>query len=83
MTRRMKAFVEPTQEEIAACAYMIFNQNGGIPGHELEYWLQAEAQLMADRLHDAGVPFTIETLHQRRPSMRQRSPSYEMDEMAY
>jgi hypothetical protein len=76
MTRKMKAFVEPTQEEIAACAYMIFNQNGGVPGHDLEYWLQAEAQLMADRLHDAGVPFTTETLHRKRSSRGQRASSY-------
>lgn len=67
----MKEIVEPTQEEIATCAYLIFNQDGRIPGHDLEYWLQAEAQLMADRLHDAGVPFTMQALHRRRASDRQ------------
>jgi len=39
----------PTHDEIARRAYAIFEQNGCIPGHDMENWLQAEAQLLADR----------------------------------
>jgi len=39
----------PSHEEIAQRAYTLFEKNGRAPGHEMEHWLQAEAQLMADR----------------------------------
>jgi len=42
---------QPTHEEIAQRAYALFERNGKLPGHEMENWLQAEAQLMADRKH--------------------------------
>jgi hypothetical protein len=39
----------PTHDEIARRAYALFEQSGCIPGHDMEHWLQAEAQLLADR----------------------------------
>ena len=39
----------PSHEEIARRAYTLFEKSGRAPGHEMEHWLQAEAQLMADR----------------------------------
>jgi len=38
-----------THQEIAAVAYSIFEQNGQIPGRDVENWLQAEAQLREER----------------------------------
>jgi len=39
----------PTHEEIAQRAYTLFEKSGRVPGHDIDNWLQAEAQLMADR----------------------------------
>ena len=39
----------PTHEEIAQRARAIYEQKGRVPGHDLENWLEAEAQLMAGR----------------------------------
>ena len=37
---------QPTQEEIALRAYHIFLERGGMPGNELEDWIEAERQLV-------------------------------------
>lgn len=42
----------PTTEEIMQRAYEIFLARGGEPGHDLDDWLQAEAELL--REHAAG-----------------------------
>lgn len=39
---------QPTQEEIALRAYHIFLERGGMPGNELEDWIEAERQLLAE-----------------------------------
>ena len=39
----------PTHDEIARRAYALFEKSGRVSGHDMENWLQAEAQLMADR----------------------------------
>jgi hypothetical protein len=38
----------PTTEEIAERAYEIFLARGGEPGHDLDDWLQAEAELLRE-----------------------------------
>lgn len=35
----------PSHDEISRRAYEIHVERGGIPGHELEDWLQAESEL--------------------------------------
>jgi hypothetical protein len=35
----------PTEEEVRALAYQLFQARGGEPGHELEDWIQAEREL--------------------------------------
>jgi len=40
---------KPTHEEIAQRARAIYERKGCVPGHDLENWLEAEAQLMAGR----------------------------------
>ena len=35
----------PTREQISECVYEIYQRRGGEPGHELEDWLLAEAEL--------------------------------------
>jgi hypothetical protein len=39
---------QPTQEEIALRAYHIFLERGGMPGNELEDWIEAERQLFGE-----------------------------------
>ena len=40
---------QPTHDEIALCAFLIWEKEGRQPGHEQTYWLQAEAQLRLTR----------------------------------
>lgn len=41
-----------THEEIARCAYYIWESEGRPEGRDVEHWLQAELQLQADRALD-------------------------------
>jgi hypothetical protein len=45
-------FSTPTDEEIAQCAYLIWEREGRPAGRAKEHWLQAETQLTACRAHD-------------------------------
>ena len=53
MVTKQKHFTPPSEDEIAYCAYAIYAQEN--PQRALELWRQAEAQLIADRKHDAGI----------------------------
>ena len=46
---------EPTHDEIALCAYAIWEQEGHPQNHDSEIWLQAESQLRQARAQDAGL----------------------------
>jgi hypothetical protein len=49
------ATVRPlTQAEIAACAYLIWEQEGRPTDRAEEHWYEAEAQLRLSRLHEAS-----------------------------
>lgn len=55
MTKQTKTFNEPTQDEIAAYAYKLWEAEGRPEGRDLDHWLQAKAHLTADRQYEAGV----------------------------
>lgn len=40
---------EPTHDEIALCAFLLWEKEGRQPGRETTYWLQAEAQVKLTR----------------------------------
>lgn len=46
---------EPTHDEIALHAYLIWEKEGRLPGHEEAYWLQAEVQLRLTRQQQAEL----------------------------
>jgi hypothetical protein len=50
-----KNFQPPTREEIARYAYCLWESEGQIHGRDLDYWLQAEAHLIAAREDEAGL----------------------------
>jgi hypothetical protein len=52
MSYEHNGFQAPAEEEIAYCAYLIWEKEGRPSGREREHWLQAETQLMATRAHD-------------------------------
>ena len=52
----------PTHEQTAERAYEIFEQQGRPPGHELEHWLQAEAQLTGRRSQENGAGTNARTM---------------------
>jgi len=39
--------VKPSHDEIAKRAYNLFSASGYIPGHDIENWCRAEAQITA------------------------------------
>ncbi len=55
MAKNIKAYQPPTHEEIAACAQRIYENEGRPEGKSMDHWLQAEAQLVAERKADAGM----------------------------
>lgn len=42
-----------TPDEIAVCAFAIWEKEGRPHGRDVEHWLQAEAQLAVDRRQDS------------------------------
>ena len=52
MSQNNNGFDAPTPEEIALCAFLIWEREGRPSGREREHWLQAETQLLACRAHD-------------------------------
>jgi len=55
MAKNIKAYQQPTHEEIAACAHRIYETEGRPEGKSQEHWLQAETQLVAQRKAEAEV----------------------------
>jgi hypothetical protein len=39
----------PAPDEVARLAYFTYVNQGSRPGHEVQHWLQAEAELIAER----------------------------------
>ena len=46
---------QPSPEQIAGAAYLIWEKEGWPHGRDIVHWLQAEEQLNANRLHEAGA----------------------------
>jgi hypothetical protein len=55
MSKNSKAYRAPTHSEIAACAQLIYEREGRPEGKATEHWLQAEAQLIAERKAEVGM----------------------------
>ena len=45
----------PTREQIATCAYLIWEKEGRPKDRHAVHWLQAEKQLLAVCFHDMGT----------------------------
>jgi hypothetical protein len=39
----------PSRDEVARKAYFSYVNQGSLQGHEVQHWLEAEAQLLAER----------------------------------
>ncbi len=39
----------PSPDEVARKAYFTYVNQGSLPGHEVQHWLKAEAELIAER----------------------------------
>ena len=55
MSKSDKTYQAPTHDEIADCARRIYETEGRPEGRAMEHWLQAEAQLTAERKAQAGM----------------------------
>lgn len=56
MSKKTNVYQAPTHAEIAAGAHLIYERAGRPNGKATEHWLQAEAQLIAERKAAAGSP---------------------------
>ena len=50
-----KTAFAPSPEAVARRAYRIYESQGSQPGHEVEHWLEAEAQLFAGIEHETQM----------------------------
>jgi fermentation-respiration switch protein FrsA (DUF1100 family) len=39
----------PSPDEVARRAYFSYENDGSLPGHDVQHWLKAEAELIAER----------------------------------
>jgi hypothetical protein len=39
----------PSPDEVARRAYFTYENQGSLPGHDVQHWLAAEAELIAER----------------------------------
>jgi len=46
---RQEANFVPSPDEVARKAYFAYENNGSLPGHEVQHWLKADAELIAER----------------------------------
>jgi hypothetical protein len=44
-----EASFAPSSDEVARRAYFNYENTGSLPGHEVQHWLKAEADLIAER----------------------------------
>ena len=47
----------PSPDEVARKAYFSYVNQGSLPGHEVQHWLEAEAELLAERKLTRGHGF--------------------------
>jgi hypothetical protein len=40
--------IEPTEDDIRAYAYHLYQQSGCVPGHDLDNWLEARACILSN-----------------------------------
>ena len=61
---------EPTHEEIAVRAYLIWEKTGKPHGREREFWLQAEAELRSERgkLNDSTAVIAVTPKRKKKAS---------------
>jgi hypothetical protein len=48
-TDQNEANFTPSPDEVARKAYFAYENHGSQPGHEVQHWLKAEADLIAER----------------------------------
>ena len=73
--------IQPIPEQIAMCAYLIWEKEGRPQGRHESHWLQAENQLKTDQADGAAVrrrPETAATAEQPRPKRGNNSKRLEV-----
>ena len=74
MSNAPQEFTPPSREEIASYAFHLWEAEGRQPNREMDYWLQAEAHLIADRQYEAGLLPRFEAVVEIAPARRKRFP---------
>ena len=75
MNKSAKPHHALTPEEIAACAYEIYEREGRPEGRDFDHWLAAEAQLSAQRTQSARSNITAPTARSAPTPKRASKPT--------
>jgi hypothetical protein len=51
----------PSPDEVARRAYFSYENEGSLPGHDVQHWLKAETELLAERKLTRGHGFHNQT----------------------
>ena len=62
----------PNDDAIAKRAYELYLQRGSVPGHELDDWLEAEAQLSSEAASSQRTP--VQPVVRRRSARSEAHP---------
>ena len=59
----------PAPDEVARRAYFSYENEGSLPGHDVQHWLKAEAELIAERNLTGFMGFTTK----RKATIKQKA----------
>lgn len=70
-TKTTPSYQEPSHDEIALSAFLLWEKEGRQPGREMTYWLQAEGQIRALRQKKAEAAAAQAAIWERQSSAAQ------------
>lgn len=64
----------PNSDAIAKRAYELYLQRGSVPGHELDDWVEAEAQVTREAAHEGEEQSSPQPVVRRRSARNEAHP---------
>ncbi len=77
MSKHSKSYREPSHEEIAIRAQGIYEREGRPQGRATQHWLQAEAQLIAERKAEAEASAKTQSKQSSAPGNKMRGNDWQ------
>jgi len=74
--------IRPSADEIEKRAYFLWEQEGKVEGRDVEYWLQAEAQLVASQKQEVELQSATAKLSSPPPKQAPKAKSKNQPQFA-